>query len=205
MGRRAKPAKVKAEAKRPLAGKSPKNAGSEVRDLEKRLAESLERETATSEILRVISQSPTDAQPVFEGIAESARRLCQGTTSAVFTYDGQLIHLVALSGVDARGRDAWRQAFPKPPGRASGTTRAVLTGEIVMSPDVLEDPEYELKDAARATGFRSGVSVPPPRPRRKRARARLGVYVHATGAPRAERPRRRRSYTKLVTPLSHSH
>ena len=53
-----------------------KNQGLAVRDLEKRLAESAERETATSEILRVISASPTDVQPVFDTIARSAVRLC---------------------------------------------------------------------------------------------------------------------------------
>src|SRR5262249_52144222 len=59
------------------------------------LTETLEQQTATSEILGVISRSPTDLQPVFDGIADSARRLCDATYSSVHRVDGGLVHLVA--------------------------------------------------------------------------------------------------------------
>jgi two-component system, NtrC family, sensor kinase len=59
------------------------------------VSEALEQQTATSEILRVISQSPTDVEPVFEAIAQHAARLCEAVFSAVFRFDGELLHLVA--------------------------------------------------------------------------------------------------------------
>src|SRR5229473_2619162 len=105
MRRRTKPAKPKVEAKLPVAHKSPKTEGSRVRDLEKSLAESLERErakdralvealeqqTATAEILRVISSSPTNLQPVFDTIVRSAARLCDGMFSTLHRVDGELL------------------------------------------------------------------------------------------------------------------
>src|SRR5262245_20259920 len=103
MGRRAKPVKGKADAKPTPARRAPKDDGAKVRDLEKRLAESLERErataalpqektraltesldqqTATSEILSVVRSSPTDVQPVFDTIVTSAVQLCGATYGA---------------------------------------------------------------------------------------------------------------------------
>src|SRR5262249_45853588 len=61
----------------------------------KETKEALEQQTATSEILRVISSSPTDIQPVFDTIVRSALRLCDGLFSALFRYDGELLSLVA--------------------------------------------------------------------------------------------------------------
>ena len=86
------------------------------------LTEALEQQTATSEILRVISQSQTDVQPVFETIATAALKLCSASSVNVFTFDGELIHLAALVNVKAgegprpcaaSGRD--RRAATRPP------------------------------------------------------------------------------------------
>ncbi len=68
--------------------------------------------TATSEILQVISRSPTDVQPVFDTIAERAMRLCDAAIGAVFMFDGALIHLSALANVSLEGVDAIRQHSP---------------------------------------------------------------------------------------------
>jgi len=181
MGRRAKPTKVKTDAKRPLARESPKNEGSRVRDLEKRLAESLEREkatgeilqekdraltealeqqTAASEILRVISSSRTDVQPVFDMIAERAMRLCDADLCLVQRSDGKQLHLAAIHGADPASVEVARSSFPMPVSTESCAGRAVRHRGTVHLADVLDDPTYELKQQARAMGFRGGLAVP---------------------------------------------
>src|SRR5207344_451620 len=67
------------------------------------LTEALEQQTATSEILRVISQSQSDVQPVFETIAANARQLCGATFALVSRFDGELIHVAALEGYSPEG------------------------------------------------------------------------------------------------------
>src|SRR5262245_49448288 len=106
MGRRAKPQKGKP------ARKSAKSDGSQVRDLEKRLAgarkreagaakreaEALEQQAATSKILELISSSPPDIQPVLEALAESAARLCGSVDASIYRRDGDRLFLVAQVG-----------------------------------------------------------------------------------------------------------
>src|SRR5262245_4876250 len=122
--------------------------------------EALEQQTATSEILRVISRSQTDVQPVFDTMAANALRLCDATLSGIFTFDGELIHLVALDQFSPEGADALRDAFPTPPGRGSNTARAILTRRVAHIPDVHEDPEYVLQGLAQTADYRSNLSVP---------------------------------------------
>jgi signal transduction histidine kinase len=124
------------------------------------LTEALEQQTATSEILRVISSSQTDVQPVFDTMAANALRLCDATLSGIFTFDGELIHLVALNQFSPEGADALRDAFPTPPGQGSITARAILTRGVAHIPDVREDPEYVLQGLAQTADYRSILSVP---------------------------------------------
>ena len=98
MRRRAKPAKAKIEAKLPVARKSRKSDGAKFRDLEKRLAEALARETATSEILRVISQSPAEVQPVFEAIVRSGAALCHAPDVIILIADNGSLRIAASIG-----------------------------------------------------------------------------------------------------------
>jgi len=116
--------------------------------------------TATSEILQVISRSPTDVQPVFDRIADRAMRLCDAAIGAVFMFDGTLIHLNAVANVSPEGADALRQAFPLAPSRASMAGRVILTGNVVEIPDVLSDPEYQLIGAAQVARYRCNLGVP---------------------------------------------
>ena len=120
--------------------------------------EALEQQTATSEILRVISSSPTDVQPTFDAIAVSATRLCEAVQGSVFRFDGTLSHLAAHYGHDPALLDALRRTFPIPPLRGSITARAILTQSVVHI-DSAEDPEHEYGALVR-TGARTVLAVP---------------------------------------------
>ena len=124
------------------------------------LTETLEQQTATGEILRVISSSPTDAQPVFDTIAERGRRLCEAELCQVFRSDGGALHFVASEGQTPEGLAAALRAFPRPVDRGTAAGRAILTGGVVQIPDVRTDPGYELPEVGRAMNFRSLAAVP---------------------------------------------
>jgi len=158
MARGPKPARGK--AKPAGSRKSPKNEDSKVRDLEKRLAEAREEQAATAEILRVISQSPGNVQPVFDAIVAASMRLCQSVISVVTRYDGELLHLAAHSHQGVPEAVAMvQQLFPTHPYRALLHGRVVLDGAVVHLPDVQADTEYR---QAIATAFRarSALGVP---------------------------------------------
>src|SRR5262249_26770986 len=78
----------------------------------------------------------------------------------VLTFDGEFLHLHSIANVSPEGTDALRGVFPMAPRRSTAAGRAVLTGDVVHIPDILEDPEYEFKGAAREKGFRSSLAVP---------------------------------------------
>ena len=124
------------------------------------LTVALEQQTATGEILRVISSSPTDVQPVFDTIVRSAVRLCDGLFSALFQYDGELIDQVAQYNFTPEALEEVRRVYPARPSREVGSTRAILERAVVHIPDVEIDPEYQPKELTRAVGMRSGLYVP---------------------------------------------
>src|SRR5436305_127212 len=116
MARAAKTAKAKVAAKRPATRKPAARPRSKPL-AEPRLAEMLEQQAASAEILRVISISRTDAQPVFDTIAANALRLCDAVFSAVYRFDGELIHIGALRNLDPEGTAAFLTAYPCRPNR----------------------------------------------------------------------------------------
>jgi signal transduction histidine kinase len=122
--------------------------------------EALEQQIATSDILRVISQSPRDVQPAFDTIARAALKLCQAGSAYACTFDGELIQLVGFANVRPEGADQLRQVFPRRPSRDTTLARAVLTRSVVQIPDVHEDPDYAIHAAARASDYRSVLAVP---------------------------------------------
>src|SRR5262245_3995948 len=123
------------------------------------LQESLEYQTAISEVLGVISRSPTNVQPVFDTIASSALHLCAGTFSSVFRFDGRLIHFAAAHGMTPEGFEALRCTYPLPPGRAGATTRAIETGAIAEIPDINADLDFEHHHVSLEQNSKSLVSV----------------------------------------------
>ncbi len=139
--------------------------------------EALEKQTATAEILRAISKSPTDTQPVFDAIADRSMKLCNADFSYVFTFDGEWIRLSVARGVSKAGTDAVAAHFPARPGSGSLTARCVATGEVVRVADVLDDPNYPLSAAARTADFRSVLGVP-----MKRGEDVVGVIIVARAA-----------------------
>ena len=131
-----------------------------IRQLTRELDEAREEQRATSAILRVLATSRTDAQPVFDMIAQSAAKLFGAQFCLVYRFDGELIHFVAYDGVSSAGLEALRRAWPRAPDRGTAAGRATLSGEIEEIPDVHRDPDYKLGIVADAVTFRSTMAVP---------------------------------------------
>jgi GAF domain-containing protein len=131
----------------------------EVQARTREVSEALEHQTATSEVLNVITRSPTDAQPVFGAIVESAARLCEAVFSGVFLYDGDLLHVTATNNFTPELLKRLSGMYPKPPDRSVLAGRAVLDGKIAHVHDLLADREYS-RELALAGNWRAGLAVP---------------------------------------------
>src|SRR5262245_13413978 len=123
------------------------------------LTETLEQQTATSEILRVISSSPTDVRPTFDAIARSATRLCDAVNALVIRFDGKLMHLAAHHNLSPERLAMLERVYPHAPSRGSVSGRVILTRTAVQVADVSQDPEYTLPRAT-TVGYRSALAVP---------------------------------------------
>ena len=125
------------------------------------LTEALEQQTATSEVLRVISSSPTDVQPVFETILADAVRLCESHNGAIFKFDGEALHLAADYNTTPEFH-AYQAFETFRPGRESAVRRVALERRLVHIPDVLADPELVAyrSEPYRQEGMRSVLAVP---------------------------------------------
>jgi GAF domain-containing protein len=128
-------------------------------ELEKKLAEALEQQTATSEILRVISTSPTDVQPVFETIVRNAVSLCGSLFANVFRFDGELLHFVASHNVGPSYVELLRAKYPMRPDSSQVSGRVLLTKSVVWLEDVLADLDYD-QQFPRHMGWRRMLGVP---------------------------------------------
>jgi len=111
-------------------------ADSELREnaTAKELREALEQQTATSDILGVISSAPTDLQPVFDTIAKHSVKLCGALFSSVYRFDGELIHMVAHHNYPPIALERSLHLFPTRPGRHLFTARAILDRSVINAP-----------------------------------------------------------------------
>ena len=126
------------------------------------LTEALEQQTATSDVLRVISSSPTNVQPVFDAIAESAVRLCDGQFSFVVRFDGKVMDFASCCGLSAEGLDAFQSILPMPASEHTAAGRAIVRRAVVEISDVETDLSYgaQGRGLAKAVIYRSIAAVP---------------------------------------------
>ena len=111
------------------------------------LRQSLEQQTATANVLEVISRSAFDLHAVFKTVAESSVRLCGADRAFIFRFDGEMLRM-AVAFNSSPEFEEWVAQHPIRPGRHSGSARAALERRTIHVPDVLADPEYtyEAKD-----------------------------------------------------------
>jgi len=125
--------------------------------------EALAQQAATSEILGVISRSPTDVQPVFEAIIGRAAALCDAGFSAVARLEDGLLHLVAVHSMSPEETAAFHSLFPRPPARNFTMGRAFVDGLPVHFGDVLSELDYDtrtLELLQSVAKYRSFLGVP---------------------------------------------
>jgi GAF domain-containing protein len=122
------------------------------------LQESLQQQTATADVLKVISRSTFDLQTVLETLIKSAVELSGGNRGSIFLRDGDVFPLKAASSTTPEFLQYWA-ANPARSGRGSATARVITSGKVEIIPDVLEDPEMEMT-AGALVRIRATLGVP---------------------------------------------
>src|SRR5262249_9515773 len=124
------------------------------------LTESLEQQTATANVLEVISRSAFDLQAVFETVVESSCRLCGADRAFIFRFDGELLRVTPTQTAPLQLRD-WVAQHPTRPGRHSASARAALERRTIHIPDALAAPEYTYGVGVKGVEpFRTLLAVP---------------------------------------------
>ena len=123
------------------------------------LRKSLQQQTATADVLKVISRSTFDLQGVLDTLAQSAVNLCEADQAVIRRRVGDSYPVAATCGFTQQQREHLERYSPKP-GRGSVFGRTIVEGCTVHIPDVSADPEWERADQPRVTGIRAAVGVP---------------------------------------------
>ena len=136
-------------------------------DLEKKLAEALERQAATSEVLQVVSSSPGRLGPVFQAMLANAVRICEAKFGVLFQSEGEAIRAVALHGVPALYAEERRRNPVIRPSARTVLGRAMATKQPAQIADVQNEPHYSDAPSgftgsqlAKLAGARTVVGVP---------------------------------------------
>jgi GAF domain-containing protein len=123
------------------------------------VTESLEQQTATSEILKIIASSPTNSRPVFDAILRSAVTLCGAEIAAMFPFDGKLVHMGATYNWSREALEYFSKIYPSPPSPSLISGRTILSRSVVMIADAASDPHYD-PDSATTGHWRRMLGVP---------------------------------------------